>query len=119
MRRMSFSATVEQMRDGSKTVTRRDPKTWQALRPGELVLAVEKAMGLRTGEKQTPIGVIRVLSNEVVTLADFDGAEARREGFTSSADFFAVWRAMHGPWNLSDQVRRIEFEHVEKIGSES
>src|SRR5688500_13795271 len=56
---MSFSLTTRQMRARAKTVTRR--VGWLKLRPGAELLAVEKAMGLKKGEKVVPIGRIRVL----------------------------------------------------------
>lgn len=116
MWRMSFSATVEQMRAGTKTVTRREPNTWRNLDPFDRVLAVEKAMGLRAGEKQVPIGVIEIVSNRIVPFGDIDEADARREGFDGLREFFAVWRAIHGPWrSLSFPVRRIEFRHVPDV----
>ena len=49
MRLMSFSETTDQIRARTKTVTRRDG--WDNLRPGERLWAVEKAMGLRKGQK--------------------------------------------------------------------
>ena len=44
MRNMSFSATVQQVRDRTKTVTRR--VGWKTLQPGEVLRAVEKGQGL-------------------------------------------------------------------------
>lgn len=35
MRRMAFSATIDQMHDKSKTVTRRHPDTWKDLQPAD------------------------------------------------------------------------------------
>lgn len=114
MRRMSFSATVEQMRDREKTVTRRDPSTWQKLEPGDRVMAIEKAMGLPKGAKQVELGVIEVVSNTVEYLADLTDAEVDREGFPGHGRAWfldTVWHQLHGEWNNADRVRRIEFRH--------
>lgn len=46
-RNMSFTLTIEQMRARTKTVTRR--KGWAFLKPGDLVWAVVKGMGLKPG----------------------------------------------------------------------
>jgi hypothetical protein len=48
-RLMSFAHTTDQIRNRTKTVTRRNG--WADLKPGELFWAVEKAMGLKPGEK--------------------------------------------------------------------
>jgi hypothetical protein len=58
MRRMSFSMTTEAMLAKRKTVTRR--LGWASVRPGELILAVDKCMGLKKGEKAKRLHVIRV-----------------------------------------------------------
>ena len=50
MRRMSFSMTEPQFRDGSKDVTRR--LGWKFLKPGDRIMGVRKCMGLAKGEKQ-------------------------------------------------------------------
>ena len=118
MRRMSFSATVPQMRARTKTVTRRDPSTWTTLQPGDRLLAVEKAMGLKAGERQVPIGVIEIESVDVVELEpaywlDLD-IEARREGFASWAEFMATWRRLHPRSHPTVMVRRIAFRHIEE-----
>lgn len=54
MRNMSFSMTTEQIRDHSKTVTRR--LGWLFLSRGDLVQPVEKAQGLKKGERVKKIG---------------------------------------------------------------
>lgn len=114
MRRMSFSATIPQMLAGEKTVTRRDPFTWQKLRPGDNVLAVEKAMGLPKGAKQTPIGVIKIVSNEIVPFVNILlPYEAHLEGFESVEAFLDAWQSLHGKQTWAGtKVRRIEFIHV-------
>lgn len=75
MRLMSFSATTEHMRDGSKTVTRRlDAKGFymRVLKPGTLICAVEKGMGLKKGEKIQRIGVIEIVDVRRERLGDIE-----------------------------------------------
>ena len=48
-RNMSFAITTSQVRDRSKTVTRR--LGWRFLKRGDVVCAVVKNMGLKKGEK--------------------------------------------------------------------
>ena len=123
MRRISFSATTEQMWAGTKTVTRRDPATWRHLAPGDRLTAIEKGMGLAAGERQVVIGVIEIVSNEVMALEPvvvgwraWQADEARREGFGSWAEFVATWQRLHGRFDPSAMVRRIEFRHVDHAG---
>lgn len=117
MRRMSFAATPKQMWAGLKTVTRRDPKTWVNLQPGDRLLAVERAMGLKRGERQVPIGVIEIVSNRVERAIDLDDEDVEREGFPgmTAEDFLAeVWGELHaGQVDPETKMRRIEFRHVE------
>ena len=57
---MSFSHTAEQIINRTKTVTRR--LGWRMLRPGQRVWAVEKAMGLRKGEKVKRLALLEIVS---------------------------------------------------------
>ena len=114
MRRMSFAATTKQMYYQAKTVTRRNPDTWTWLEPGDLVMAVEKTMGLTKGERQKCIHPIEILDVSVVQLLPLTPAEVAAEGFPdmTEAEFLAqVWGPLHGPVTGSETVRRIEFRH--------
>jgi hypothetical protein len=119
VRHMSFALTTPQMRARTKTVTRR-LGSWLNLKPGTLLLAVEKSQGLRKGEKVRPIGVIRVVSVKQESLGDLVGtdygdAEAVREGFPehSGEQFVEMFQQRNGSGPGLPVVTRIEFEHVE------
>lgn len=58
-RLMSFAKTIDQIRNRTKTVTRRTG--WEWLEPGTALWAVDKAMGLKKGEKVVRICKIRVV----------------------------------------------------------
>jgi hypothetical protein len=112
---MSFSLTTEQVRDRSKTVTRR--LGWWTLKPGTILQAVEKAQGLRKGEHVKPIGLIRVVSvtrESLDCIVDrYDYRETAREGFpdlTSYAFIGMFTKANHCTYDTS--VNRIEFAYV-------
>ena len=114
MRNMSFSLTTEQVRRREKTVTRR--LGWEDLQPETILLAVEKAQGLKKGEHVKPICVIRVVSVTPERLDDiidkYDYKETAREGFPQLTSYGFVdmfCRANHcQPGTL---VHRIEFEY--------
>ena len=58
MRAISFQHTVEQILDGTKTVTRRT--NWAWLQPGTLLRACVKVRGVRAEDRQE-LAVIRVV----------------------------------------------------------
>jgi len=78
-RNMSFSITTEQMYRGAKVVTRR--LGWDNLKPGDVVCAVEKGMGLKKGEKVKRIGMIEILAVTREPLSRMTYTECAREGF--------------------------------------
>lgn len=118
MRNMSFAATIEQVKARTKDVTRRTG--WLMLKPGDRLNAVEKAMGLKRGEKLKKLGTIEVLSvtrQQLVFLAEnprYGQDECRREGFPemTPAEFVAMFcdKIKVKPF---DWVTRIEFRYVE------
>lgn len=111
-RRMSFSKTLPQMRARTKTVTRRFG--WAFLRPGDIVTAIEKGMGLAKGERQVVLHDIEVTDVRRERLDAIDAADLEREGFPgmTPAEFF---RLIGG--KPDTMVTRIEFRHRgEKAG---
>lgn len=127
MRNISFSLTTDQVLRRTKTVTRRTG--WKNLRPGQELRAVEKAMGLKTGEKIKPIAVIRVLSvrQEPLEALAQDAAygfdECAKEGFADHptlrfpSEFISFFCASHRGCTPTSEVTRIEFEYVDCLES--
>lgn len=113
-RNMSFSMTTEQFRDRSKTVTRRFG--WWFLRPGDIVRGVEKAMGLKKGERVVPLGLIRIVSTRRERLNEITARDCLREGFPGFRpwDFVDMMVVRHG-CSPDAEVNRIEFEYLEDI----
>lgn len=118
MRNISFSMTTPQFIDGSKDVTRRFG--WWFLKPGDRLMAVEKAMGLPKGAKMVRLGIIEVVSaapeplNRMALEPAYGAAEMRREGFPfglrDPAEFV---RRMTPPGKAeTEPVNRIEFKRV-------
>jgi hypothetical protein len=117
-RHISFFLTTRQFGDGTKDVTRR--LGWAALREGAILEAVEKAQGLKKGEKVRRLGRIRVTSvgrEPLGRLTDdlaYGREECRREGFPrmTPAEFVAFFCSTHRGCTPETAVTRIAFERV-------
>ena len=117
---MSFMLTTEQMRNKTKTVTRR--LGWWNIKPGTILVAIEKGQGLKKGEKIKVIGQIRVISARLERLSDlldspygFD--EIKKEGFAGHPQLgwphhFVTMFCAHNKCLPEKVVNRIEFEHI-------
>jgi hypothetical protein len=106
---------AEKVMAGEKTVTRRlvsnnQRSPWYVARCG---LKVDHTYAVCPGRGKNAIGRVRVVSAELVPLADLDEDEARREGFESAAAFFAGLDAINGkPISREEWVWRVEFRLV-------
>lgn len=112
MRNMSFMLTTDQIRNRTKTVTRR--RGWHFLKPGDHLCACKKCMGLRRGEKIERLATIRVVDVRVEPLHLIDQQDCCREGFPHlTPDEFIRMFCREMKCNLNSHVNRIEFEYVE------
>jgi len=113
MRLMSFSLTTPQMHARAKTITRR--LGWLNLRPGDIVMAVEKCMGLKRGEQVKKIGPIRIVSVGFQPLCSITAEDVIAEGFPafSPSDFVAFFCKQKAGLTPSTPVNRIVFEFVD------
>jgi len=111
MRNMSFFATTEQIRNGTKTVTRR--LGWDFLKPGDVVMACVKCQGLKRGEKVEKIRPIRIVGVEKTELDRITKEEVVKEGFPnlSCQEFIDMFCEMND-WQDWLPVNRIEFEYM-------
>lgn len=118
-RNMSFSLTTAQVRRREKTVTRRTG--WADLQPGTVLWAVEKAMGLKKGDRVVRICPIRVVSvraeplRRLVEEPAYGAEEARLEGFPDldGAGFFDFF-VRHLKASPDACLNRIEFEYLDE-----
>ena len=122
MRNMSFSMTKDQVRQKRKLVTRR--VGWKFLKRGDLVQPVEKAQGLKKGEKVKKIGTpIRILSVREERLDTINAVDCRLEGFphlkpTEFVEMFCQGHAIKlddgktRKCRPEDNVTRIAFEYT-------
>jgi hypothetical protein len=108
---MSFSLTTKQMRDRSKTVTRRCG--WWFLRPGDKICAVEKGMGLKKGEKVKRIGLIEIDVVGPQPLRLIDAYDVAREGFPYlTPEQFIEMFCECNKCTPDEIINRIEFKHL-------
>jgi hypothetical protein len=110
-RNMSFAMTTEQILNKQKTVTRRFG--WWFLKPGDIVNACEKCMGLKKGEKVNKFFQIRILDTRAEPLNKITKEDCVKEGFPDfEPDDFVEMLAKHYGCEPETQVNRIEFEYV-------
>jgi hypothetical protein len=125
-RNISFALTKEQIRNRTKTVTRR--LNWLTLKPGDILNACEKCQGIKPGESIVRICKIRVVSvrrEPLRAMTDdvkYGFAEVFAEGFGEHATL--RWPSVWVPWFCDTHhtrakpctpdtvVTRIEFEYV-------
>lgn len=128
MRNMSFALTVPQMLLRTKDVTRR--MGWLFLKPGDLVQPVEKAMGLRPGEKiikvGPPICVVRIQREVLGRMTqdlDYGFDEVRREGFSAHptycwpSEWVRMFCSTHKGCTPESVITRIEFEYTTQMAN--
>ena len=118
-RNMSFMLTTEQVKNKTKTVTRR--MAWWKLPAGEILNACKKCMGLKKGEKVEKLGPIRTVDVRIEPLNKIDSEDLAKEGFPewTRCQFIQFFLDSHKPkyskylnWGCFSPVNRIEFEYI-------
>lgn len=111
MRNISFQLTTEQIKNRTKTVTRR--LGWNHLKVGDLLQGCVKCMGLKPGEKIQKLAVVKVVSKRREELCKMMDDDCAREGFPQmDAEQFIEMFCSHMKANRMTEVTRIEFEYV-------
>jgi len=110
-RNMSFFMTTEQIKNRTKTVTRR--LGWKFLKPGDVVWAVEKAQGLKKGEKINRLCKLRIVSVRRERIDDMEQPECALEGLPDMfVEEFIQWFTCEMGIHVWEEVTRIEFEYI-------
>lgn len=117
---MSFALTTQQIRNRTKTVTRRKGEWWaKVLKPGDLLCACEKTQGIKKGGlvRLCVIRVVSVTQEQLVRIAYMDGygmSECASEGFPRMVgrDFVLMF-CKHMGGDPYQTVTRIEFEYTD------
>ena len=111
MRNMSFSMTTEQVRNKTKTVTRRFG--WWSLKPGTKLWAIEKGQGLKKGQKVKRICKIEVVSVREEMPKEITYTDCILEGFPAlETDEFVRMLCKSSGRSQYDAVNRIEFKYL-------
>ena len=112
MRNMSFMLTTEQIKNRTKTVTRR--MGWTFLKAGDLIQAIEKGQGLNKGETINRLAVLRVEHVTIDPLNSITPQDVHREGFPhmTREQFIAMFKRTHTGCRVATLVTRIEFSYV-------
>lgn len=110
-RNMSFSLTTDQVRNQTKTVTRRTG--WRVIKPGDIINACVKCMGLKKGDKVEKICQIHILSTRWEPLHIISDEEVIREGFPDmTPKGFVEMFCKANKCRPDEVINRIEFEYI-------
>ena len=108
---MSFALTIEQFRGGTKTVTRR--QGWKFLKKGDIVMGVEKGMGIKKGEKVKELHQIEILSIYPERIELISVEDVVSEGFPDGdQDAFIRLYCKANKVQPHSFCNRIEFKHL-------
>ena len=117
---MSYALTTQQIMDEDKEVTRR--LGWWNSKPGEIVNACKKCMGLKKGEKVRRLKLIEFTNIRMDPLNDITDEDLIKEGFPDWTRcqfmrFFleshkGKWKMFHD-WGCFRPVNRIGFKYIQ------
>ena len=112
-RLMSVSFTEKQVRDRTKTVTRR--ARWLMLRPGHRLTLCRKVMGRKQGEPLVRITDVEVVSVSREPLGAITAADVAAEGFPgwAPAKFITFFCSKHKGCEPGTEVTRIQWRYLD------
>ena len=108
---MSFRLTIKQIKNRTKTVTRR--LGWWFLKPGDILNACEKCQGLKKGEHIRKLCQIQVVSTKAEYLNMITEDDCKKEGFPHlmTWEFVRMFKEEIGCRGYP-KVNRIKFKYV-------
>ena len=110
-RNMSFFLTTDQVRNGTKTVTRR--KGWRFLKPGDILNACVKCQGLGKGGKIEKIRPIQIISTRWEPIEAITTEDVILEGFPDwFPNEFIDMYCKANKQKPTDLCNRIEFRYL-------
>lgn len=110
-RRMSFAKTIRQIKEKTKTETRR--LGWNCVKVGDVIQAVNKTMGFKKGEKPELLDLIVVTKTWREPLDRITQEGCAAEGFPElmPEEFVAMFCDLGG-CAPDTEIRVIQFEYV-------
>jgi hypothetical protein len=110
---MSVSLTESQVRDRSKTVTRR--LGWRMLHVGDQLTLCRKVMGRRPGEPLDRLTTVEVTSVRREHLDAITAADVAAEGFPqmTQTEFVSFFCGTHHGCGPVTEVTRIEWRYLD------
>jgi hypothetical protein len=117
-RLMAVALTVPQVRDRSKTVTRRDG--WLMLKPGDTLTLCEKVRGRKKGEPLVRIADVQVVSVRREPLNAITPQDVAAEGFPgwTVAEFVGFFCATHRGCTPATGITRIQWRYLDLPASQ-
>jgi hypothetical protein len=117
MPNLSCFYTQPQVRDRSKTVSRR--LGWKSAKPGLVVKLIVKGQGLKRGEKIEVMAIVEIVSVRFEPLEAITQADCVLEGFPhySPADFVKMFSTGINRVAPSEIVTRLEWKYREDLWS--
>ncbi|WP_199195857.1 hypothetical protein [Nocardia sp. MDA0666] len=114
-RLMSVALTETQVRNRTKTVTRR--AGWKMLRPGDRVTLCRKVQGRKPGEPLDRITDVEIVSVHQERLDAITAAEVAAEGFFdwTPAEFVEFFCSTHRGIRPDSEITRIEWRYLDSI----
>jgi hypothetical protein len=111
-RLMAVSLTEDQVRDRTKTVTRR--AGWRMLRAGDRLTLCRKVMGRRHGEPLERIADVEVISVRREPLDAINAGDVTAEGLPqmTPAQFVAFFCRTHRGCSPGTEITRIEWRYL-------
>lgn len=108
---MSFRLTTAQVKNRTKTVTRR--LGWLDLKVGEQLQAIEKGQGLKKGETVNKLCVIETVEVRREPLHAIQHDDCRKEGFPELTpwEFCDMFCKSHKHTDFETTITRIEFKY--------
>lgn len=114
MRNLSCFLTQPQVRDRSKTVSRR--QGWATAKPGDLLWIVVKGQGLKPGEQIQRMAAVELVAVRREPLSAITAEDVVREGFPHGdpAAFVAMF-CEHMGTTPDQEITRLEWKYREDI----
>lgn len=104
---MTFGTTLAKVLDGTQTLFHLPIER-------RYVYLVGKVYSVQAHRSKDTVASIKITSVKEQLLGAVTEEEARAEGFESLAEFKASWDKRFGPFDLTQDVRRVEFRLVDK-----